>query len=155
MLEDIKLEPITIDFEGLELQLEFDNSSIAFIEQQTGKGIFKIQALILANDITLQDSIEVFCAGIAKHHDIEVIKKVRESLQKKPYLISLHNKSVTNAFMKPLFPPEIYIKIAGEKKHEKKPKVQTESNGNGNITQQQQSSAGRRKNSGKQTLEKD
>lgn len=110
-LDDIKSEPIVINFGGKDLKLEFDNHSLALAEIQTSKGIFNIQKLMFANNLPLANCVEIFCAALAKHHDIETIIKIKEELIAKPYLLAIYSDCVVAAFMRPLIAPEIYRKI--------------------------------------------
>ncbi|MFA7658772.1 MAG: hypothetical protein WCY19_05005 [Candidatus Gastranaerophilaceae bacterium] len=128
--EDIKLQPIEIDFEGEKLNLEYDNTSIAYVETKTGKGIFKLKNLIFANNLTLQDSVQVFVAALIKHHDNETVERIGKKLSENIYLLPRYNQDIVDAFMKPHYAPEIYkriveneAKIPEKKSPKKDPKV--------------------------------
>lgn len=109
--EDLKLQPIEIDFEGEKLKLEYDNTAIAYAETKTGKGIFKLKNLIFANNLSLQDSIQIFVAALLKHHDSKTIERIQTKLSENIYLLPRYNFQVVDAFMKPHYAPEIYKRI--------------------------------------------
>lgn len=117
MLADIFNVPAVITIDGKEYKAEYDNKGFATLETLTGKGIYKIYNLLMVqNNLTLNDSIEVICCSLLKHHTTEEVAKVREYLSINMYAINELNSQIIWVFAAPLLPPEIVKEINETKK---------------------------------------
>lgn len=110
-IEDIFNVPEKLVIDGKEYDFEFDNKSFATLETLTQKGTFKIRELLLDNNLTLNESIELVCCGLIKHYKANEISVVRDILQKTPSVWASNNDAILKAFLKPLMPPEVYLKM--------------------------------------------
>lgn len=117
MLEDIFNIPAEIKVNGKIYKAEYDFKSYAMLEMLTGKGFYKIYNLLMVqNNLTLNDSIEVICCSLIKHHTEAEIKAAREYLQANLHEIKDLNADVIGAFVAPMLPPEIIKTIQEVKK---------------------------------------
>ena len=56
-------------------ELEFDNRAYAMVENLLDKGTFKVfQSFVLDNNLKLDECLQVFYAGLVKHHTSAEIK---------------------------------------------------------------------------------
>lgn len=121
MLADIFNTPAIVSINGKEYKAEFDFKSYAILETLTGKGFFKLfDLLMVQNNLTLNDSIEIICCAFIKHHTEEEVTSIREYLIKNLYLIKELNEKVIMAFVLPCLPPEILTTVEDVKKKTKK-----------------------------------
>jgi hypothetical protein len=121
-LEDIKPKPVTINIDEQELLLHFDYEAVSILEDKTDKGIFYIQQLVFENKLKMTDFIELFAAGLNKHHDEKTIQDVKYKLKNHQYLVNKYSANVLEAFMKAFVPPESYeAKAENPENDEKKP----------------------------------
>ena len=105
-------------------QLEFDNRAYASVESLLDKGTFKVfQSFVLENNLKLEDCLNVFCAGLIKHHSAEEIEEVKKKLDENPAILHKNLYSLQFAFAKPLILPEIAKEVAGSKNGLKKKKT--------------------------------
>ena len=117
MLFDIFNVPVVISINGKEYKAEYDFKGYAMLETLTGKGFYKLHNLLMVqNNISLSDSIEIVCCSLLKHHTVEDIAKVRENLQSNLHAIKELNNEVISAFVAPMIPPEITAEIKELKK---------------------------------------
>lgn len=117
MLEDIFNVPLEIEINGKKYKAEYDFNGYAVLETLTGKGFYKLYNLLMVqNNITLHDSVEIVCCSLLKHHTESEVKEVREYLHKNPYVIKDLNTDVIGAFIAPMLDPEIVKTIQELKK---------------------------------------
>lgn len=117
MLEDIFNVPAEITINGKTYKAEYDYKAYAMLEMLTGKGFYKIYNLLMVqNNLTLHDSIEVICCALIKHHTEVEIKAVREYLQANLYAIQDLNAEIIGAFTLPIIAPEIVNSVQEIKK---------------------------------------
>ena len=117
MLADIFNVPAEIEIDGKKYKAEYDNKGYAMLESLTGKGIYKLYNLLMVqNNLTLNESIEIVCCSLLKHHTTEEVAKVREYLATNMYAISELNSQIIWVFSAPLLPPEVVNNIAELKK---------------------------------------
>ena len=117
MLADIFNIPADIEIDGKKYKAEYDFNGYAALETLTGKGFYKLYNLLMVqNNLTLTESIEIVCCSLLKHHSTDEVAKVREYLQKNPYAIQDLNTAVIGAFTAPMLPPEILNSIDEIKK---------------------------------------
>lgn len=117
MLADIFNVPAEIEIDGKKYKAEYDFNGYAALETLTGKGFYKLYNLLMVqNNLTLSESIEIICCSLLKHHKTEEIAKVREYLQKNPFAIQDLNTAVIGAFTAPMLPPEIINTVEELKK---------------------------------------
>ena len=123
MLADIFNVPAIVSINGKEYKAEYDFESYAVVETRTGKGMHKICSLLLQENLTLNDSIEVICCSLLKHHNQEDLTQIREYFHTNLYVIRDLLKDVTAAYVSPLLPPEVYQATEKPSKTEKKKKA--------------------------------
>lgn len=117
MLADIFNMPLEIEINGKKYKSEYDFNSYAVLETLTGKGFYKLYNLLMVqNNLTLNDSTEIVCCSLLKHHTECEVKEVREYLHKNPYVIKDLNADVIGAFIAPMLDPEIVKTIQELKK---------------------------------------
>ncbi len=117
MLMDIFNVPAEIEIDGKKYKAEYDNKSYAMLESLTGKGIYKLYSLLMVqNNMTLNDSIEVICCSLIKHHTTEEVAQVREYLTNNMYAIQDLNSKIIWVFTEPLLPQNVVNKIDKLKK---------------------------------------
>ena len=117
MLADIFNVPAIVKIDGKEYKAEYDHKGYATLETLTGKGIYKIYDLLMVqNNLTLNDSIEIVCCSLLKHHTTEEVAKVREFLCNNMYAIQELNSQIIWVFTSPLLPPEVVKDINEAKK---------------------------------------
>lgn len=117
MLADIFNVPAIITINGKEYKAEYDNKGYAMLETLTGKGVYKLHNLLMVqNNLTLNDSIEVVCCSLLKHHTTEEVAKVREYLSNNMYAINELNSQVIWVFVAPLLPPDVVNEVNDAKK---------------------------------------
>ena len=120
MLEDIFNVPTAIVIDGKKYQAEYDFKSYATLETLTGKGFYKLYNLLMVqNNLTLADSIELICCAFVKHHSTEEVAKIREYLSTNLHAIKDINAEVIGAFVLPMLPPEIMETVKEVKKKTK------------------------------------
>lgn len=120
MLEDIFNVPTAIVIDGKKYQAEYDFKSYATLETLTGKGFYKLYNLLMVqNNLTLADSIELICCAFVKHHSTEEVAKIREYLSTNLHAIKDINAEVIGAFVLPMLPPEIMDTVKEVKKKTK------------------------------------
>ena len=128
MLMDIFNVPAEIVIDGKPYKAEYDNKGYAMLESLTGKGIYKLYNLLMVqNNLTLNESIEIVCCSLLKHHTTEEVAKVREYLAANMYAINDLNSQIIWVFACPLLPPEVVQNIEDLKKKmmEIKPEAMT------------------------------
>ena len=123
MLADIFNVPAIVSINGKEYKAEYDFASYAVLETRTGKGMHKICSLLLQENLTLNDSIEVICCSLLKHHNQEDLTQIREYFHTNLYVIRELLKDVTAVYVSPLLPPEVYQATEKPSKTEKKKKA--------------------------------
>lgn len=117
MLLDIFNVPAEISIDGKTYKAEYDNKGYAMLETLTGKGIYKLYNLLMVqNNLTLNESIEVVCCALLKHHTTEEVAHVREYLATNMYAIQELNSKIIWVFSVPLLPPEVVNNISEIKK---------------------------------------
>lgn len=117
MLADIFNVPAEIEIDGKKYKAEYDFNGYATLETLTGKGMYNLYNLLMVqNNLTLNDSIEVICCSLLKHHTPDEITKVRDYLSKNIYAIQDLNVAVIGAFVAPMMPPEILNAVDEAKK---------------------------------------
>ena len=117
MLMDIFNVPAEIVIDGKTYKAEYDNKGYAVLETLTGKGIYKLYDLLMVqNNLTLNESIEVVCCSLLKHHTAEEVTQVREYLAQNIHAISELNTQIIWVFASPLLPPEVVKNIDDIKK---------------------------------------
>ena len=124
-LQDIK-SYYELELNDEKLKIEFDFNSIGVVEMITCKGIFKIKELIEAGNLGTLDILNIFCAGLTKHHKEETIQKIREFLQKNIYLFPALTNHLTFPLFRPLYPPEVYNEVFSKVKNESNVEVKEE-----------------------------
>ena len=125
---DIFNVPAEIVIDGKTYKAEYDNKGYAMLETLTGKGIYKLYNLLMVqNNLTLNESIEIVCCSLLKHHTTEEVAKVREYLATNMYAINELNSQIIWVFACPLLPPEVVQNIEDLKKKmmEIKPEAMT------------------------------
>jgi hypothetical protein len=110
-VEDIFNIPEKLVINGKEYDFEFDNRAFATLEGLTQKGTYKIRELLLDNNLTLNECTELVCCGLIKNYKADEISVIRQELQKSPSVWTSNNDAILKAFLKPLMPPEIYLKM--------------------------------------------
>lgn len=116
-LADIFNVPAEIEIDGKKYKAEYDFNGYATLETLTGKGLFNLYNLLMVqNNLTLNDSIEVICCSLLKHHKSEEITQVREYLQKNIHAIQDLNVAIIGAFTAPMIAPEILAQVDDAKK---------------------------------------
>ena len=117
MLEDIFNVPTEIVIDGKKYKAEYDFKSYATLETLTGKGFYKLYNLLMVqNNLTLADSIEIICCAFLKHHTANEIFEIRKYLTKNLHAIKDLNAEVIGSFVLPLLPPEIMDTVKEVKK---------------------------------------
>jgi len=117
MLEDIFNVPIEIKINDKIYKSEYDFKGYAMLESLTGKGFYKLyNLLMIENNVTLKETIEIICCSLLKHQTIEEVAKVREYLENNIHEIKELNNSIIGAFVLPMLPPEIVTTIKDVKK---------------------------------------
>lgn len=108
MLADIFNVPAELEINNKKYKAEYDFNGFAVLETLTGKGIYKLYDLLMVqNNLTLGDSIEVICCSLLKHHTTEEVSEVMGYLQTNPYKIKELNTNIIWVFTSPLLPPEV------------------------------------------------
>ena len=116
MIEDVLSLPEIATINGKEYKFEYTCKAYGIIEAITKKSTFEIRDLMLDNRLGIIDSIEVICAGLDKNHTPAEILDVRKYIQDHLHIITEINMAVTQAFFKPLLPPEVFNKLKEAKK---------------------------------------
>ena len=117
MITDIFNVPADVVIDGNPYKAEYDNKGYAMLETLTGKGIYKLYELLMVqNNLTLNESIEMVCCSLLKHHTTEEVAKVREYLTLNIYAINELNSQIIWVFSEPLLPPEVVNNINELKK---------------------------------------
>ena len=120
MLEDIFNVPTEIVINDKKYKAEYDFNGYATLETLTGKGFYKLYNLLMVqNNLTLPDSIEIICCALIKHHGADEVAKVREYLRENLHAVKDVNAGVIGAFILPMLPPEIMDTIKEVKKKTK------------------------------------
>lgn len=121
MLEDIFNVPTEIVINGQKYKAEYDFKSYATLETLTGKGFYKLYNLLMVqNNLTLNDSVEIICCAFLKHHSTKDVAQIREYLTENLHAIKDINADVIGAFILPMLPPEIMETIKDVKKKTRK-----------------------------------
>lgn len=121
MLEDIFNVPTEIVIDGKIYKAEYDFKSYATLEALTGKGFYKLYNLLMVqNNLTLADSIEIICCAFLKHHSTNDVAHIREYLTNNLHAIKDVNAEVIGAFILPMLPPEIMETVKEVKKKTRK-----------------------------------
>lgn len=121
MLEDIFNVPTEIVIDGKIYKAEYDFKSYATLETLTGKGFYKLYNLLMVqNNLTLADSIEIICCAFLKHHSTNDVAQIREYLTNNLHAIKDVNAEVIGAFILPMLPPEIMETVKEVKKKTRK-----------------------------------
>lgn len=116
-LADIFNVPAEIEINGKKYKAEYDFNGYATLETLTGKGMHNLYNLLMVqNNLTLHDSIEIICCSLLKHHKPEEITKVRDYLSENLHAIQDLNVAVIGAFVAPMMSPEILNAINDAKK---------------------------------------
>lgn len=114
---DIFNVPAEVVIDGKTYKAEYDNKGYAMLETLTGKGIYKLYELLMVqNNLTMNESIEMVCCSLLKHHTTEEVAKVREYLTLNIYAINELNSQIIWVFSEPLLPPEVVNNINELKK---------------------------------------
>lgn len=108
MLADIFNVPAIVSINGKEYKAEYDFGSYAVLETLTGKSMHKICSLLLQENLTLNDSIEVICCSLLKHQKEEDLAIIREYFHTNLYAIREILKDIVGVYVSPLLPPEVY-----------------------------------------------
>lgn len=117
MLEDLLNKVTELTINDKKYTAEYDFKSYAELELKTGQGFYKLyDKLMVENNLTLSESIEIICCALIKHHKKSEIDEVREYLQSNLYAISDINSKVIGAFVAPILAPELMDKIQDLKK---------------------------------------
>lgn len=117
MLEDIFNVPTEVEINGKKYKSEYDFKGYATLETLTGKGFYKLYNLLMVqNNLTLSDSIEIICCSFLKHHSTDEVAQIREYLTKNLHAIKDINAEVIGAFIIPHLPPEIMDTVKEVKK---------------------------------------
>lgn len=107
-LADIFNSPVDIQINGKTYKAEYDFNGYAVLETLTGKGFCKLyDLLMIQNNLTLNESIEIICCSLLKYHSTDEVTKVREYLQTNLHAIQDLNNAVIGVFVAPILPPEI------------------------------------------------
>ena len=108
MLADIFNTPAEVEINGNTYKAEYDFQGYATLETMTGKGFSKLyNLLMIQNNLTLNDSVEVICCSLLKHHKAEEVTQVREYLHKNMHAIQKLNNSIIGVFLDPMSEHEI------------------------------------------------
>lgn len=108
MLADLFNMPLEIEINGKKYKAEYDFKSYATLETLTGKGFYKLYDLLMVqNNLTLNDSLELVCCAFVKHHKPDEVAEIREFLTSNLHLIKELNAQIISAFILPILPPEI------------------------------------------------
>ncbi len=103
---------VTID--GKIYELEFDNRAYATVENLIDKGTFKIfQSFVLDNNLKLDECLQIFYAGLIKHHSSDEIEEVKKKLEENPAILHKNLYSLQFAFAKPLIMPDVAKEAPG------------------------------------------
>lgn len=117
MLADIFNVPTEVEINGKKYKAEYDFTGYATLETLTGKGFHKLYNLLMVqNNLTLTDSIEIICCAFLKHHTAEEVAAVRIYLQENLHIIQEINTLIIGAFILPHLPPEIMETVKEVKK---------------------------------------
>lgn len=117
MLADLFNMPLEIEIDGKKYKAEYDFKSYATLETLTGKGFYKLYDLLMVqNNLTLNDSLELVCCALVKHHNAEEVAEVRKFLTENLHLIKELNSQIISAFILPILPPEIVETVEKIKK---------------------------------------
>jgi hypothetical protein len=120
MLEDIFTVPAEVKINDKTYKAEYDFKSYATLETLTGKGFYKLYNLLMVqNNLTLMDSIEIICCAFLKHHSANEVATIREYLTNNLHAIKDVNAEVIGAFILPILPPEILETVKDVKKKTK------------------------------------
>ena len=120
MLEDIFSVPTEIVIDGKNYKAEYDFKSYATLETLTGKGFYNLYNLLMVhNNLTLADSIEIICCAFVKHHTTDEVANIREYLINNLHAVKDINAGVIGAFILPMLPPEIMETVKEVKKKTK------------------------------------
>lgn len=120
MLEDIFTVPAEVEINDKTYKAEYDFKSYATLETLTGKGFYKLYNLLMVqNNLTLMDSIEIICCAFLKHHSANEVAAIREYLTNNLHAIKDVNAEVIGAFILPILPPEILETVKDVKKKTK------------------------------------
>lgn len=89
-------------------ELEFDNRAYAMVENLLDKGTFKVfQSFVLDNNLKLDECLQVFYAGLVKHHTSAEIEEVKKKCEENPAILHKNLYSLQFAFAKPLILPDV------------------------------------------------
>lgn len=117
MLADIFNTPAEVEINGKTYKAEYDFQGYAILETLTGKGFSKLYNLLMIQDnLTLNDSVEIICCSLLKHHKAEEATQVREYLHKNMHAIQKLNNPIIGVFVAPMIEPEIIEAINEIKK---------------------------------------
>lgn len=117
MLEDIFNIPTEVKIDGKTYKAEYDFKGYATLETLTGKGFYKLYNLLMVqNNLTLSDSIEIICCSFLKHHSTDDVAHIREYLTDNLHVLKDINSAVIGAFIIPHLPPEIMDTVKEVKK---------------------------------------
>lgn len=118
-LADIFIAPVELSINGKKYKAEYDNKGYATLEALTGKGFFNLYNLLMVqNNLTLNDSIELICCSLLKHHKSDEISHVRDYLNGNLYAIQELNTAIIGVFVAPILPPDILNSLEELKKKE-------------------------------------
>ena len=116
MIDDILSLPEIATINGKEYKFEYTCKAYGIIETIARKSTFEIRDLMVDGKLGIIDSIEVICAGLDKNHTPDEILEIRKYIQDHLHVITEINMAVTQAFFKPLLPPEVFLKLKEAKK---------------------------------------
>lgn len=117
MLADIFNTPAEVEINGKTYKAEYDFNGYAVLETLTGKGFTKLHNLLMIqNNLTLNDSVEIICCSLLKHHKAEEVAQVREYLHNNMHAIKNLNEAIIGVFLAPMIEPEIIETINEVKK---------------------------------------
>lgn len=117
MLADIFNTPAEVEINGKTYKAEYDFNGYAVLETLTGKGFSKLHDLLMIqNNLTLNDSVEIICCSLLKHHKAEEAAQVREYLHNNIHAIKNLNEAIIGVFLAPIIEPEILETINEVKK---------------------------------------
>lgn len=118
-LADIFIAPVEIEINGKKYKAEYDNKGYATLETLTGKGFFNLYNLLMVqNNLTLNDSIELVCCSLLKHHTSNEVSQVRDYLSANLHTIQELNTAIIGVFVAPILPPDILNSLEELKKKE-------------------------------------
>lgn len=117
MLQDILNTPQTAAVEEKTYLFEFDHAAFAVLEKNTRKSVYEIyDTLIEKNALTSDDSLELLCAAMLKHHTQEEIMELKTKIEDYPGFLHCIKEALITSFVIPMMPPEILKEFCDSKK---------------------------------------